>query len=288
MTASWTMLRLGLSGSTAILGSFVYAWLPFHQITGFAHFTNGFYALVPLAIWILMRIWHEDLGGSAGRRFRVLAAGVLLLLTLQNSYYGFFFGVLAVSYGILFLLLRGLRSSRVGLITTAVLVGVVIVTFSCEQLPRWLFELREGKNFQAVVRPPSGPSEFALSLADLVNPSPDHAIDALSRFSRRAARELGHSANERIFVSLPVVALLGFVLAVASLVSRAYTLTERPASRLVERAGFLIAIAFLWAHEGGLCTLLGELGFGLVRGWNRIVVYSAFAALVAASSSRGT
>ncbi len=276
----------GFDALWSFVGAVAYAWFPFHQLRGFQQFTNAAYVFVPFVFLFLHQIWYapDSIRPWPARTWLGwLTLGVLL--ELQNPYYALFAAVLLVSVAVAFTPFRGLRASALPLGRTGVLLAVIALTFSCEQLPRWLFEQAHGKNVLAVVRPPRGLSAFALSLVDLLNPSPDHPLRFLANWTQYAADLRGYKHNERVVATLPLLGLFGLAVAMLALFRRVWRLRagdER--ERLRQWAGGLILLSFLWCHEGGLCTLISETGFGLVRGWNRMSIFIGFATLLAALS----
>jgi phosphoglycerol transferase len=286
LTAGFVLRALEVDALWSFVGAIAYAWLPYHQLRGFHHFTNAAYFFVPFVFLFLRRIWYAP---DSTRRWSARSWLMWLLfgalLELQNPYYAVFTGVLLVTTGVALGLLRGLRTSALPLGRTAILITVIIATFAFEQLPRWAFEHEHGKNVLAVVRPPRGVSEFALSLVDLVNPSPDHPLHFLAKWTQAAADIRGYKHNERVVATLPFIGLFGLAVAEIRLVIRAWGLhAGDQRQRLQQWAGGLILLSLLWCHEGGLATLISETGFGLVRGWNRMSIFIAFACVLAAVS----
>jgi phosphoglycerol transferase len=281
-TACWAFERFGIRAVWAVAGGVLYAWLPYHQLRGFAHFTNGFYALVPLALWLLWATWHAPSERKPGWLVTVTIAA---LLVLQNPYYGLFFVVIAATYAAVAILVRGVRASRLPLQRTAVVLGVVGITFVLEQTPRLLFEQDHGPNVLALVRLPLGPSEFALSLTDMVNPSPDHPIRRLGEFTQNAAGAIVGRSTERSTATLPWFGFLGLFIATASSLRLVrFESTVEPILPLLSWTAATAFIAILWAHQGALCTVLAELGLVSVRGWNRMSVWIAFCGYAAATA----
>jgi hypothetical protein len=285
-TACWVFRQFGLSPAWSLVGAIAYAWFPYHQLRGLGHFTNAAYWLVPLACWFIRTIWYPAPGTPAWTaRTWSIWLGFAVILELQNPYYAIFFVTLAVSVALVLTVTRDWRSARRPLIQTGAVVTTVLATFVMEQVPRWVFEARQGKNALAVFRPASGPSEFALSVADLLNPSPDHPIPWLANWTRTAADIRGISGNERVVATLSWLGVAGFVIALAALLRRIKRLDAGDENtRLQQWAGGMIVVALAWCHEGALCTLISESGFGLVRAWNRMSVYIAFATVLAAVS----
>jgi phosphoglycerol transferase len=284
LTACWVLVRLGIAYSWSFVGGVAYAWLPYHQLRGFHHFTNSAYFFVPLSIWFVRSAWYPPPSATTYGWRRWAAWAVFgVALELQNPYYAIFFVVLSCSVAALLGAARGFRVSRTALIRTIFVVFVVALTFAVEQLPRWVFEAAHGKNVLAVVRPLNGPSEYALNIADLVNPSPDHPVPWLANFTQWAAGVRGIKTNERVVSTLPLIGLIGLVIGPLALLRRSKRLQPgNEAARLKQWAGALILVALAWCHEGAICTLMAECGIGLVRAWNRMSTYIAFAAIVAA------
>jgi hypothetical protein len=279
-TAAWVLSRFDVSSAWAVVGGVAYAWLPYHPLQGFGHFTNAFYGFVPLGTWLAWDIWQPS-AGPRSRRWWAAAVAIPALVQAQNNYYGFFLALIVVTIGGVVVARRRLVGCRDGILASGVVLGVLLLAFAAEQLPRWALEFREGKNLLGFVRTTEGPTTYALSIINLLSPSPNHPLSAFRDFARDAAVAQGHVGNERLFVSLPFVGILGVAVIIAGCMPRSPGGRPVWASRARD-AGLLCFIVLLWAHEGAISTLMARAGFSVVRSWNRMAVYLAFATVVAA------
>jgi phosphoglycerol transferase len=270
---------LGLRPVTAGALSIVYAFLPFH----FAHLGHIFYgAYFSAPLGVLLVLWVLDGGvpllarpdGSwstdARRRRLAVVALIVLVIGSADVYYAAFTALLLVIAGVLGATQQ--RSTRTLVTAIAVAAAVSVVTLA-NMTPELLYRYEHGPN-RVVAHRTAAESEFyGLPPANLVVPQPGFRAGPAGVAAPPDKVAVGSEGG----VYLGVVGAIGLVLALA--VGLAGILGATRAPPLVRRLAVIIVAAIGIGTIGGIGYLIALLGFTQLRGWNRIVVFIAFAAL---------
>jgi phosphoglycerol transferase len=276
---------LHFSSRIAIAASLLYAFSPYHWWRWPDVYLAGYF-LVPLMVLVVLWVYQDrnilfshDEGDHQGARHffgaRTLAAvAIAILIASGGVYYAFF--------GCFFLLVSGMGSAisqhRLRPLANAgALVLVICVAGLANLSPNLIHWLRQGYDPQVSQRAPSESETNGLKIAQMVLPVAYHRLGLLAAL-RGKYNETAPLVNENEAATLGIVGTLGFLMIawrlvfVGRLSSREPTLDD--AVCLLTLAGFFLATV------GGFGTILSYLGFDWIRGYNRIVVYLAFFALI--------
>jgi phosphoglycerol transferase len=299
--AAWFVLRrLGVSRLVAVVVAILYTFLPYHFARGEAHLLLSGYFMVPIATLLILQVLSDDppFTTRRGARWRVdfrNRSAVLWLLACAalgstGPYYAFFAVLLLGAAVVLdFMARRNWRRVASGVIAAGVVVVVLLVNLS----PSFLFWLRHGQNDQAIPRGISETEVNGLRVSQLVLPRVDHRIDALAEAQRKSDRFSPIATSER-GQQLGLVGALGFAGLLVFTLSR--LLRRRPAddatrgpptlgtrAEIAQRLGLLTIIAVIVGAVSGISLLISAIGVRYIRSYNRISIFIAFFALIAAA-----
>jgi len=267
---------LGLSLPAAGCLGLLYAFLPYHQIRGFAHYFLSAYYLLPLALVVVVNV-------ALGRlRWRRAGWPVLAMAATSSAgaYYAFFVcALLAVAglYG------AALRRSVKPLAWGAFLVGVTFAGGVANHAPSFLAAREGGRNSVPVERLPEEAELYGLKLTYLVLPISGHRVTELARWRAAHDSPLRPVKGEAIFGTLGFVGVAGLVIAAAALFH------PRPRRRVARAVAALTIAALLIGTVGGVGAVFNDLVTASIRAQARLSVVIAFFAfwLALAALDRG-
>ena len=270
LSALFVFRRFGVSASCALLGSLLYAFLPYHFLRGEMHLFLSMYYLIPPMVMVLL--WAGS--GEPFSRRRLLASFATCFLTaLAGVYYAAFACLLLLFTGAL----NAVRESRLSPLGLPAALAVVIVLGSAiNLLPSELYWHGHGKN-PAVGRRSASESEFyGLKVSQLLLPVTGHRIEALAngKDDYNATMPL---VNENDDASLGMIGACGFLLLLGSLCVRGKT----AGLVIFDRLAALNLFCVLLATIGGFGTLIALTITPAIRCYNRLSIVIGFLALFA-------
>lgn len=305
-TSVWLFRRIGVSKLLTLVLSILYAITPFHWEKNENHLFLAAYFPVPLAlVLVIWAIRGEALWGvdrrPAGRRPRWMsrvptvltgrgAATVLILALLgtASSYFSVFILLMLGTAGLVALIRTRNWRRFVGAIVAG---GTLAAVMLANMLPDILYSAVNGNNIGALVRYDNESERFALKIAQLILPAPDHAFAPFREL--RAWYDATYPyVSER--PALGLVGALGFLGLLGYIVIRLGTMGPLRAlpgdglragrqRRLRETMGYLALltlVALLFSTIGGLETLVSFITQSL-RSWNRLAILMVAFALAA-------
>jgi phosphoglycerol transferase len=289
--AAQAFLRaLGLGRGWAGAGGLLYAFLPYHLARGENHLFLATYYLVPLALWLAMRIadgseWLIHAAPDGRRAWRLdrsalLALGAAALIGGDYPYYTAF-SLLVLLVAVLFARVR--RGDRRAALRGLAVMGVVVATSLAFSLPTLLYRLRHGPNpspYHAMnARHWAESDVHSLRLASLLLPSESHPVGPLARLGATYAHAAPLPGDQSTPVGL--LAAAGLVALGVGLL-RLGRFEGGPWSRhgdwMVVTAWSVLAAA----ATGGLMTIASLLAVEVLRCPNRMTVYLGLLGLAAA------
>ncbi|MEP6981069.1 MAG: hypothetical protein ABJA16_09940 [Nakamurella sp.] len=302
----WLFRRIGVSKLLTLVLSVLYAMTPFHWEKGENHLFLAAYFPVPLALVLVVwsirgeALWGVDRRPAHRRprwtsRVPALFTGrgaatvlILALLGTASSYFSVFILLMLATAGLVALIrTRNWRRFLGAVAAGATLATVMLVNM----LPDILYSAVHGNNVGALVRYDNESERFALKIAQLILPAPDHAYKPFREL--RAWYDLTYPyVSER--PALGLVGALGFLGLLGYIVVRLGTMGPLRAipgdglratrqRRLRETLGYLALltlVALLFSTIGGLETLVSFLTQSL-RSWNRLAILIVAFALAA-------
>jgi phosphoglycerol transferase len=281
LTALFVFRHFGCSYCPALVGSQLFAFLPYHFMRGEGHlFLSGYY-LVPLAVLVVLWLMLGDhllFVPRDGKKPRVAWRGgktlaslaVCVLLGCAGVYYAFF--------ACFFLLLAGVAARLGGkavypLRSAALLVGVIAATCLVHVTPAVLYAREHGRNDDAVRRGMADAEHFGLRISQMLMPVTGHRLPVLAWAKASFNRKLAQ-VTENDYASLGLAGSVGFLCLIGRLLAR------RGGGGLFDALSLLNLFAVLLGTLGGFGLLFASV-LPHIRCYNRLSVYIAFFSLAA-------
>jgi phosphoglycerol transferase len=305
--SAYLVLRaLRVSAPSAFVVALLYAFLPYHFARGVPHLFLSAYWVVPIAVYLVLRVVSEEPPFTAPqesrRGFRVRLfdrSGVLWLLVCvavasSGAYYGVFTATLIAALAIVDYVAN--RSVRVLASAGVALAAIGIVAF-VNLVPTFVYWAQHGTNDALVRRLPYETEAEGLKVSQLLLPIDHHRFGPFAETQADSTRFTPVPSEEG--QHLGVIGAIGFLSVLGALllagrrrrdaprvaatdrVTAAGRSERAPPRGLVRTLGVLTVIAVFLATVSGFSLLVSGLGFREIRAWNRIVVFIAFFALVA-------
>jgi hypothetical protein len=268
----------------ALLGSFLYTFLPYHFMRGESHAFLAAYYLVPFIALLIFRVASESppllRAGSIRLDWRQNGSiATLIICVIAGSsgvYYAFFacFLILVAA-----LATAAARRRLAPLLSAFVMVSVIAAVVLLCLSPHLFLGHR---NISARV---SGDAEtYALKISQLLLPVSGHRVPALAALKSNYW-QAAPLVNENDLATLGLAGSLGFVFllvwAALRLMGASFQWFNREDEQTLSLAALLTLAATLLATIGGLGSLFALLVSPQIRSYNRISVYIAFFALLA-------
>lgn len=270
LSALFVFRRFGISSPCALVGSLLYAFLPYHFLRGERHLFLSMYYLIPLMVMVLLWIGS----GEAFPRRRLLVSITICFLTaLAGVYYAAFACLLLLFQGGV----RVVRESRLSpLLLPGALVVVIFLGSAINLFPSALYWHGHGKNPLVGHRSASETETYGLKISQLLLPVTGHRIEALAggKDEYNATMLL---VNENDDASLGLIGACGFLLLLGCLCLRG----RSAISSVLDQLASLNLFCVLLATIGGFGSLIALTLSPALRCYNRISIVIGFLALFA-------
>jgi phosphoglycerol transferase len=283
---SYLVLRdLGAERIVALVAAVLFAFLPYHLLRQEDHLFLSAYYAVPLGVWLVVALAEgRTLLDRRDRRRTAITLAACALVASASNYYAVF-AVLAL---LLVVPVAALATRSRGMVVQALLVLAAIgVVFGLCHAPPVIYAMQHGRNDAIAVRSPAESEDFGLKLTQMVLPRPQHRVEALA-LRGRAYEARTPLVAEGFSPALGVVATFGLLGAIVVLLTSglgAAAVSVR--RRRVSIAGAVALACFLVGTTSGISALIAYEVTPQVRGWNRISLLIAFAALLAVALALG-
>jgi hypothetical protein len=275
-TAMLVFTRLGLRLPGALVGSVLFALLPYHFLRGEDHLFLAAYWAVPLGCFVVLSVLADAPLVTPLRSRRTLAiVAACVVIGSAAVYYAAFTLVLLAVAAVLAALAR--RTAR-PLVTAGVLGAAIVAALVVNFAPAVVDRVREGSN-PAVERFAFETEVFSLRPLQLVLPVPDHRLDFLGDLTERYEKQIG--VTEASFAALGVVGAVGLLVLLVTLLVAAVRPGPPAGDPLLRYAAVSALVALLFGMTGGLAPVISYLISPQLHAWNRISVFIAFFALLA-------
>ena len=277
ISALYVFRQLNFSYATALFGSLLYTFLPYHFRRGEGHLFLSAYYFVPLVALVLVWVAADRFTGGRGRlginlrdpKF-VLSVVICVLVGSNGVYYPFFSCFLLLVAGLSAVFVkRSLKPLSVAVVLIAVTFGVLLVNHAPTIIHTYKYG-DAGITHRGLVEPET----YSLKISQLLLPISGHRV--------RSLNHLKNFYNERTQVTEGDGASLGFVGSVGFLVLLAHLFWRRSEhSPLISDVSVLNIFAVLLATIGGFGSLFALFVSPAIRSYNRISVFIAFFSLTA-------
>jgi phosphoglycerol transferase len=284
LTALFVFRKFQVSDPVAVVGSVLFAFLPYHFWRGEGHLFLAAYYLLPLMIMVLLWICTGEplFGGGRGddkshRRWAgsatIMSIVICMAMGSGEVYYAFFAGFFLIIAGVFALAQQ--RSIR-PLLSAGILLALLTLTFLANIAPSIRYASQYAVN-NAPQRPPGAAELYGMKITQLVLPVTMHRMAYLSDLKRAYVRGT-LVANENDMASLGLIGSLGFLGLIGWLVCGNLRV---PHAKLFNSLGVLNIAAVLLATTGGFGALFAFYISPQIRGYNRISIYIGFLSLFA-------
>ncbi len=295
ITAVWFFRVCGVAKFFSVVLSVLYAIAPFHWEKAENHLFLAAYFPVPLALGLIVMAIRSDAlwgvrqgvpklwGIVSGRGAGTMA--IMALVGTASSYYSVFVLILLAPAGLVALV----RTRRWRRFLGVALAGIgLVAVMVANMLPDLLYSWVHGNNLGALVRDDSESERYALKLAALLLPAPEHQFAPFARLRNIYDANYpfpGERPALGMIGAIGFVVLLAFIVVLLGTVAAAGRTTPLTAAQSRLRAMFgylslLTLVAFLFSTVGGFATLVSFVTSSL-RSWNRMSIFIAAMALAA-------
>jgi phosphoglycerol transferase len=284
LTSYFALRRFRLGRLAAVVASVLYACAPYHFWRMIGHPMLAVYYMLPLATWIIVRLYQgrspflQTVPDGVRARWRVWnwqAAGAILVCALTGIagvYYAFFtcFFLLAASIKAAF---RHRQWRHIG--SAAILILVIASVCAAAVAPNILYIARNGKNYETR-REPYEADFYSLNVSEMLLPIASHRIPALARLREKYYLPPRTAKGEAASISpLGLVASVGFLW----LVGRFLWRRREKEDRVEDALAYLTVAAVALGTIGGFGTSFNFYLSPMIRCYNRLSIYIAFFAL---------
>lgn len=292
LTALYVFRWCGVSYFSSIVGSTLFAFIPYNFFRGISHYTLSTATfLIPLAIivilWMLER--QSSLFSNPLKNMRQtigIIASILIFIALPYNeiYYSFFACFLLLVGG---LYIASDRGKLAPFFILVIFVFIATATVVYIQMPKILYVYEYGPNLAerttATIlrgRTASEAELYGLKIIQMLLPIAEHRMTAFSELAYRYRS--GVVTTENTMASLGVVASLGFLSLLFVLLFRRKQAREHDRSeRILDLLSTLNISLVLLGTIGGFGAIFALLVTSVVRGYNRVSIFIAFLSLLA-------
>lgn len=263
-TSLYVMRYFNISYWSAIVGSLLFAYLPYHWLRGESHLFLSSYYTIPLIVLVLFWSWKKE-----WTKKRILASIVICALVASSGAYYAFFACFLLSFVLIYILFETKRLKN--LIMPISLLLILVIGSLINLLPTILYTLENGKNNVSAVRDFGDTEIYPLKITNLLLPTDSHRIEILAKVKEKYLS--GTKINEENHGStLGIFGSIGFIISLFYLFSN--KLND------IKRLSYLTISSVLLGTVGGIGTLFAFLVIPDIRAVNRISIFIAFFALV--------
>jgi phosphoglycerol transferase len=259
-----------------VVGSLLFAFLPYHFWPGEGHLFLVAYFMIPLVVWLAVRIYQgwnvvsrpgeEEAGLARSSKWEMLLSIVICLAVGSTSvYHSYFACFLLLTAGIW----ASVYHRRPRLMALAVLF-VAVISLSCmaNLFPSILYSWRHGGNPEAVVRNPIAAEVFGLKINNLVLPPETFR---LARYIPPASTE-----GSRYGSYLGLIGSVGFLILIA------YAFMPSGGNSLMRSLSHLNLASVILGTVGSFSFLLALFVTPWIRCYFRLCVFLGFMGILAA------
>jgi phosphoglycerol transferase len=284
----YVLRQLKLGYPAALLGAFLYTFLPFHFMSGEGRLFLMAYYFVPLVVLLMFRVTSDQppllKEGEEGKWPRPAwrsrgAIGAIVICVIAGSsgvYYAFFACFLMMIAG---MAASAAQRRLAPLISALLLTGLISLTVLLCLSPHFLYG-----HGNPVARVTGDAETYALKISQLLLPLSGHRWLSLALL-KNSYYFNAPLVNENDAATLGFIGSLGFILllgwAAARVIGAAFRWPAGDDQRILSVAALLTLAATLLATIGGFGSVFALLISSQIRSYNRICVFIAFFAYLA-------
>jgi phosphoglycerol transferase len=281
LTAFLFFRWLGIRRALAIVGSILFAFLPYHfiRLVPLSHILLASYWNVPLAVWVALCCWPVERGLPATdvnvmlRRTSIVLA--LIAIATGGIYYAFFgcFLILVAATAAA-VETRSFRSAIPGVAS----ITVVCLAVVAQLLPTLYLVWRIGPNAEAASRGVFESEIYGMKLVQLAVPQPNHPSQFLRDLSTRYA-EGAPLVDENQAAALGVLGAIGIV--ILCVVGFVRLVRGGGTATIMDRLALLAGAAIALGTIGGLGAFFAMTISSMIRAYNRVSIFIGLLAIAA-------
>ncbi len=284
--------KLKIPYPTAVFGSLLFTFLPYHLFRGESHLFLAAIYVIPLTALLILRIGSDSppfiqtnkKGGVSHdlSSWRTVGFAVIAMLTASSGIYYAFFACF-------FLLAAGIyaayrRRSLYRLLVAVVAVAIIGVVMLVNLGPTISYQSRYGDNEEAAKRLPIESAIYGMTVSQLILPITNHRLGFMADLKTELSdggdyvRQNLVFYNENDWSSLGLIGSLGLLLSLGWLIAgrRSAATDGQKDGSLLETLGVLNIAGILLATMGGLGLVFALLVSPNIRAYTRISPYIAF------------
>lgn len=282
LTTLFVLKKMEIHRVIAVIGSIVFAFMPYHTMRGMGHVYLGLYYMAPFTIWLTIKLMRGEECFSLGRKWltknTIGTVAILLAISWTGIYYAFF-SCFFFCVAFLYVVCNQVEPVKSGkdiwnqlkkqwklLLQPILSIVIVVMGIGIAVIPNLAYWLSHGRNHAAVDRSPIGTELYSLKITQLLLPVSGHRIGKLAAL--RDLYDLYPLTNENMMCSLGVVMSCGFLLLLFAL----FVMKRIKKESVLHQMILLTYAAILLGSVGGFSTLMGLLT-DKIRCYNRISVY---------------
>jgi len=261
----------GISQSFSFVIALLYDFLPYHQLrTGHAYLE--WYFVVPLYIYICQQILLNT--NSEKGQFRYILIAITSMIIASFGVYYAFFGAIIIFTSLILSWFK--HKSLRQLIPGVLSLLFIVLSVALNILPSIIYTHQNGKNSEVAQRSAVESDVFGLKLSQLILPRSHHRIQAFSNIRENYDQSFP-LVNENSFSSLGGIAAIGLIIIGFNILR---TILGFPLDNRQSLLAIIVYVLFLFSTIGGLGSLFSLLITPLIRSWNRVSVFIAYASLL--------
>lgn len=271
--------RLRVDNYLAIAVSLLYTLVPFHYLR-IEHFWFTNYFLLPITIYYLLLLWRSKplffIKKFNEKKYRldvsfrnVTIVFVLIVFSVWNFYYTFFFVIFAFAVTISALYYR---RTVYHLFSGLLMIFIVTAPFVVNLIPYMNYQSDNGKNVQVALRGADDSERYGLKIVQMLLPVDSHNSTLLSKIKKDYSD--APLINENRTATLGLFGSIGFIVMTICMLLRERLFSTIKKLSIIAYSGIIVATI------GGYSSLFALLVAPQIRGYNRISIYIATLALI--------
>jgi phosphoglycerol transferase len=291
MSSLYVLRQFNISYPHALLGSLLYAFIPYHFFRNEHHFFIAAYYLLPLVILVALRVYggqsllqlspsKRRLGIHLRDFNSVFSLVVCVAMGSSGVYYPFFSCFLLLIAGVFGSIFK---KSTGPLLSSLFLITVIFSFVIINHAPSIIYA-REHGTTKAFERVHSEAEVYGLKISQMLLPITNHRVKALADLKNRY--NSAPLVNENDNVTLGLIGSIGFLLLVWRLLYRTGGRSNSGSEntdrlRLLDQLSVLNISAVLLGTIGGFGVLFALVATPKIRTYNRLSIFIAFLSLFA-------
>lgn len=273
--ASFQVLKwIGLRSYWAYAAAALFTFLPFHQMR-FAHLLYTMYFTVPLYFYFAYSAASGVAFGRVKPKHWLRWFGECATLALLASFgvYNAAFAVVLITFAGVFHAVERWRYRAV--LNVVPWVAAIVLGVILNLLPNLMQWALHGKSDQVAQRLPAEAEIYGIKFIQMLMPIRNHFVTAFAEFSNEYAKT-APMVNENGSAVLGLAGSVGLLLAAMVLLQN---FTGARSDRRSTILTYLLLVALFFGITGGGGALFAYTVSPMIRGWNRISPFIAFAAI---------